>query len=100
MEDKQAKAVPDEPAGVAGGPEQVPADPYGLARELRAQAAAIEAQADDGDHIRLRVEPPHTSFGYGGVFIGREWTAVHRSLAPGVLRAAAETAGVTVIQEG
>jgi hypothetical protein len=78
-----------------------PDDPYGLAARLRAQAAALEAEAPPTDeYVRMKVEPPHTSFGYGGVEIGNEWTAVHVSLAPGVLRAAAAHAGVTVTQEG
>ena len=97
----------EQPAGSQGpavkpaAARQPPADPYGQARLLRAQAAAIEAAAPpDGEYVRLKVEPPHTRFGYGGVEVGSEWTPVHRSLAPGVLSAAAGTAGVTLTQEG
>lgn len=76
-------------------------DPYGLARELRAQAAAIEAAAPPSDEwVNLKVEPPHESFGYGGVVVGSDWTPVHVTLAPGVLNSASETPGVTVTQEG
>jgi hypothetical protein len=82
-------------------PKAAPDDPYGLARELRAQAAAIEAAAPPTDeYVRLKVEPPHVEFAYGGVIVGSEWTPVHSSLAPGVLSAAAGAAGVTLTQEG
>ena len=82
-------------------PNAVPEDPYAQARELRAQADALEASAPPTDeYVRLKVEPPHVEFGYGGVVVGTEWTAVHSSLVPGVLSAAAGAAGVTVTQEG
>jgi hypothetical protein len=85
----------------ADTPKAAPADPYGEARLLRAQAAALEAAAPPTDeYVRLKVEPPHESFGYGGVVVGTQWTAVHSSLVPGVLSAAAAAAGVTVTQEG
>jgi hypothetical protein len=78
-----------------------PADPYGEARLLRAQAAALEAAAPPTDeYVRLKVEPPHVQFSYGGVTVGESWTSVHSSLVPGVLNAAAGAAGVTVTQEG
>jgi hypothetical protein len=90
----------DTPHDSKADPATAPEDPYGEARLLRAQAAAIEAAAPPSDEwIKLKVGPPHTSFIYGGVEVGEEWTGVHRSLAPGVLNAAAE-AGVTVTQEG
>jgi hypothetical protein len=78
-----------------------PKDPYGQARLLRAQAAALEASAPPTDeYVKLKVEPPHAEFAYGGVVVGTQWTAVHSSLVPGVLSAAAGAAGVTVTQEG
>lgn len=80
---------------------QPPGDPYGEARLLRAQAAAIEAAAPPPDeYVRMKVEPPHVLFSYAGVDVLPEWTPVHRSLASGVLSAAAGTPGVTVTQEG
>jgi hypothetical protein len=88
----------DTPRDTATDPKAAP-DPYGEARLLRAQAAALEATAPPGDEwVKLKVEPPHASFGYGGVTVGDEWTPVHVSLAPGVLRAAS-AAGVTVTQQ-
>lgn len=85
----------------ADTPKAAPADPYGEARLLRAQAAALEASAPPTDeYVRLKVEPPHVQFSYGGAVIGSDWTAVHASLVPGVLSAAAGAAGVTVTQEG
>jgi hypothetical protein len=100
---KSAPPQPDldpqpDPKGDAPNPGP-PDDPYGQAMLLRAQATAIEAAAADAGHVRLKVGPPHSLFSYGGVDVGPDWTAVHSSLAPGVLRAA-EEAGVTVTQEG
>lgn len=97
MTDKPAAA---KQAPVTAEPDKQAEDPFGLARKLRAEAAAIEqAAAPDADVVRLKVSPPHLSFSYGGVDVGDEWTVVHSSLAPGVLRAADE-ADVTVTQEG
>lgn len=94
----------DTPHDSAADPKPQPPkeDPYGEARLLRAQADAIEsaAAARDDTHVRLKVEPPHQSFSYGGVDVGSDWTPVHATLAQAVLRAAAETPGVTVTQEG
>ena len=62
---------------------------------------AGEAAAPPTDeYVRLKVEPPHVEFAYGGTVVGTEWTPVHSSLAPGVLSAAAGAAGVTLTQEG
>jgi hypothetical protein len=97
----QSSVKADTPRDSAVGPKGAPDDPYGRARELRAQADALEASAPSTDeYVRLKVEPPHESFGYGGVVVGTQWTAVHSSLVPGVLSAAAGAAGVTVTQEG
>jgi hypothetical protein len=97
----QSGVKADTPRDSVKDPQAAPEDPYGLARELRAQAAAIEAAAPPSDEwVSLRVEPPHTSFGYGGVTVDADWTPVHRSLVPGVLSSAANTPGVTVTQEG
>jgi hypothetical protein len=82
-------------------PKTAPDDPYARARELRSEADALEAAAPPTDeYVKLKVEPPHVEFSYGGVTVGAEWTAVHASLVPGVLSAAARDAAVTVTQEG
>jgi len=97
----QSGVKADTPRDSVKDPSAAPEDPYGLARELRAQAAAIEAAAPPTDEwVKLKVEPPHTSFSYGGVEVGKEWTPVHVTLAPGVLSSASQTPGVTVTQEG
>ena len=99
----QSSVKADTPRDSAADPPKAAAtaDPYGQARLLRAQAAAIEAAAPPTDeYVRLKVEPPHVEFAYGGTVVGTEWTPVHSSLAPGVLSAAAGAAGVTLTQEG
>jgi hypothetical protein len=101
----QSSVKADTPRDSVSDPKPVdpkaPGDPYAKARELRSQADALEAAAPPTDeYVRLKVEPPHVEFGYGGVVVGTEWTAVHSSLAPGVLSAAAGAAGVTITQEG
>jgi hypothetical protein len=96
---RRAASPADEGQVPAGIPEAPPPDPADRARKLRAEAAAIEAAAQP-DHVLLKVEPPHVMFSYAGVEIGPDWTPVHTSLAPAVLRAAAGTPGVTVTQEG
>jgi len=97
----QSSVKADTPRDSVTDPKAAPADPYGQARLLRAQAAAIEAAAPPTDeYVRLKVEPPHVEFAYGGTVVGTEWTPVHSSLAPGVLSAAAGAAGVTLTQEG
>lgn len=99
--DTPAGKTPQVQSGVKADTPRAAEDPYGLARELRAQAAAIEAAAPPSDEwVNLKVGPPHTSFGYGGVVVGSDWTPVHVTLAPGVLNSASETPGVTVTQEG
>lgn len=96
----QSSVKADTPRDTATDPKVEPDDPYGLARKLRAQAAALEASAPPTDeYVKLKVEEPHESFGYGGVEVGQDWTPVHVSLAPGVL-SAASGAGVTITQEG
>lgn len=93
------QAAEKQPAGIPPGVKP-PQDPYGQARMLRAQAAALEEAAPAaGEYVRLKTGEPHASFSFGGTEVGTEWTRVHASLAPGVLRAAAD-AGVTVTQEG
>lgn len=80
-------------------PAKPPEDPYGEARLLRAQAAAIEASIPaDAQYVRLKTEPPHESFHFGGTSVGSEWTVVPEHLAPGILQAAAD-AGVTLTQQ-
>lgn len=97
----QSAVKADTPRDSATDPKAAPEDPYGKARELRAQADALEAAAPPTDeYVRLKVEPPHVQFSYGGVTVGADWTAVHSSLVPGVLSAAARDAAVTVTQEG
>lgn len=88
------KADTPRPAATA-----VAGDPYAQARQLRAQADAIEAAAPPSDeYVRMKVGPPHVEFSFGGTDVGSDWTVVHASLAPGVLRAASD-AGVTVTQQ-
>jgi hypothetical protein len=97
----QSTVKADTPRDSAADPKTPPDDPYGQARLLRAEAAAIEAAATPTDkYVRLKVGPPHVEFSYGGVTVGPDWTAVHSSLAPGVLSAAAATGVVTLTQEG
>lgn len=96
MTDKPAEAGPP-PAGVKAG--KPPEDPYGLALKLRAQAAALEAQAGVPDgYVRVKVEPPHGFADYHGTVITREWTPVHASRMPGLRQAAADS-GVTLTEE-
>jgi hypothetical protein len=90
----------DTPRDSKADPEAPAEDPFGLARGLRAEADAIEKAAMTDEFVRLKVELPHSSFSYGGVDVYGDWTAVHRSLVPGVLSAAAEADGVTITQEG
>jgi hypothetical protein len=101
----QSSVKADTPRDSASDPRaadpKAPDDPYGQARLLRAQADALEAAAPPTDeYVKLKVEPPHSAFSYGGVTVGPQWTAVHSSLAPGVLSAAAGTGVVTLTQEG
>jgi hypothetical protein len=91
--DTPRDTVTDPPRGSA------PEDPYGQARLLRAQAAAIEASIpSDAGFVRMKVGEPHESFRFGGTEVGSDWTVVPDHLAQGVLRAAAD-AGVTVTQQ-
>lgn len=97
----QSSVKADTPRDSVTDPQADAVDPFARARALRAEADALEAAAPPTDeYVRLKVEPPHVEFAYGGVVVGTEWTAVHSSLAPGVLSAAAGAAGVTVTQEG
>jgi hypothetical protein len=96
----QSTVKADTPRDSVTDPKTAPDDPHAQARALRAEAAALEAAAPDDGYVRLKVEPPHAQFSYGGVDVGTEWTSVHASLAAGVLSAAAGAAGVTVTQEG
>ena len=75
-------------------------DPYGLALELRAQAAAIEASAPpQAGMVKVKVEPPAPWVDFAGTVIGAEFTPVHASKMPALRRAAAEV-GVTLTEEG
>lgn len=95
----QSSVKADTPRPAETDPKAAPEDPYGKARLLRAQAAAIEAAAPPTDeYVRMKTELPHSAFSFGGTDVGSDWTPVHASLAPGVLRAAA-AAGVTVTQQ-
>ena len=47
---------------------------------------------------RFKVEPPHSSFSYGGATVGTEFTTVPGGLVAAFATAAAE-AGVTLTQE-
>ena len=74
-------------------------DPFGLALELRAQAAAIEAGITlPTGMTRVKVDP-YPWIDVGGTVIGAEWTPVHTSLLPG-LRQAAASVGATLTEEG
>jgi hypothetical protein len=90
----------DTPRDTVTDPQTPPEDPFGLARGLRAEAEALEKAALTDEYTRLKVLPPHSQFSYGGVDVRSDWTAVHRSLVPGVLSAAAGTGVVTITQEG
>jgi hypothetical protein len=80
-------------------PGDEPEDPYGLARELRAQAAAIEAAAPPTDkYVKLKVEPPHEGLEYGGTVLTGEFTPVHIS-KEAAIRQAAAAVGVTLTAE-
>jgi hypothetical protein len=95
----QSSVKADTPRPAEEDPKAAAGDPYGQAKLLRAQASAIEAAIPaDAPYVRMKTEQPHVEFSFGGTVVGADWTLVHASLAPGVLRAAAD-AGVSVTQK-
>lgn len=69
--------------------------------ELETRLAELQAQLRDRDApapIRMKVEGPHTSFSYGGVAVGTEYTDVPATHVAALVTAADE-AGVTITQE-
>jgi hypothetical protein len=67
---------------------------------LRAEADELELTLPPPDNTeRLKVHAPHEAFGFGGMWVGTDWTNVPVHLVAGVMQAASE-AGVTITQEG
>jgi hypothetical protein len=75
--------------------------------DKRDKIASLRAEADEleltlpppANTEMLKVEAPHESFGFGGVWVGTDWSPVPVHLVAGVMQAASE-AGVTITQEG
>jgi hypothetical protein len=95
------QAAEKQPAGTAGAKPvtKPPEDPYGEAKLLRAQAAALEKGIPpEPGTVRLRVVKPHDSFAYGGITVGTDPVPVPSGAVP-QLMAAAGDAGVTLTEE-
>jgi hypothetical protein len=96
----EPKAAPPEAAET---PKAAPADDGALTAAEELQLATLlgkrDAAGPGAGGPRIKIEGPHSSFSYGGVVIGREYTSVPTSLLTAIQQAAAE-AGVTLTQEG
>jgi hypothetical protein len=76
-----------------------PEDPYGEAKLLRAQAAALEKGIPpEPGTVRLKVAKPHDSFTAGGITVGTDPVPVPAGAVPQLMTAAAD-AGVTLVEE-
>lgn len=98
----------DAPSGAAATPPPavrppVAAGPAGklTADEERQLGELMERQrvaAMAGPTMRLKVEPPHESFEFGGIKVGSEFTEVSERAGVAIMNAAVP-AGVTITQE-
>jgi hypothetical protein len=87
------------PLGTKAGSEE-DADKRDKVASLRAEADELERTLPPPSNTeRLKVTAPHESFGFGGVWVGTDWSPVPVHMVAGVMQAAAE-AGVSIIQEG
>lgn len=74
-------------------------DPRAQIQALRAKADALESQMR-GDHtVNVKVEAPHGSLLFGGLWVGSDFTPVPRSRLADLERAAAD-AGAVLTTEG
>lgn len=94
----------DQPVSQTGTSAKAPAlsddDKRAKAASLRAEADAIEsALPPPPDTVQLKVEPPHEAFSYGGSWVTREWSNIHKHHVAAVMQAASD-AGVQITQKG
>lgn len=90
------KPTTTEPVAEAAPVEEVPLNPPGFGRPVGAEMPAPPEVAFTGP--RFKVEPPRTSFEWGGLKVTDEWTPVPAELASG-LRSAAQDVGVELTEE-
>lgn len=82
-------------------PAPAPADDSPEGRVARARAELAEAEAalpHSPDMVRVKVEPPHTEFHFGGVSLYGDYTSVNALHLPNVQQAA-DAAGVKLTTE-
>jgi hypothetical protein len=74
-------------------------NPLARAAALRREAAEIEASAGGPPTINVKVEAPHESILFGGMYVGNDFVPVPRNRLS-ALQQAADNAGVTLTTEG